>query len=262
MFINKKNNQTLSTFFLLVFSLFLLPSCSKQEEKRTEDLTFDELKQKTLSSLERKKADASIENLEKLISQHPDNQNISEYKLMLADLYFDNGNLPSAYELYKHYTEFYPSDPKAEYASYRSILSKFYQTLKPDCDQTDTDDAIKLCKNFITNPKFHEYKSDVKDIQNTCERKLIDKEVYVYNFYLKKGNYKAAQNRLNYLRNNYLEKNPALEARLLFLECKLEHKQKNKTAVDEKIETLLDKYPDSHFTKMAQRVVNKNVFLF
>ena len=247
--------------FFLTALLFTLPHCAK-EDKNIENMSFDELKQKTLSSIEQKQKDLAIECLEKLVAQHPDNENIAEYKLMLADQYFENGNLPSAYQMYDHFTEFYPSDQKAEYANYRSILSKFYQTLKFDCDQSDTENTIKLCKNYNSNNLNKTYKSDVLDIQHTCERKLIDKEIYVYNFYLKKGNFEAAQNRLDYLKVNFLPENPSLEARLLFLESKLAHKQKNKNLEKEKIDILANKYPESQFTKMAQQLGSKMPFIF
>jgi len=225
-------------------------------------MSFDELKQKTLSSLELKKQELATEYLEKLVAQHPDHENIAEYKLMLADQYFENGNLPSAYQMYDHFSEFYPSDPKSEYANYRSVLSKFYQTLKIDCDQSDTENTIKLCRNYNSNLLNQTYKSDILDIQRTCERKLIDKEVYVYNFYLKKGKYESAQNRLDYLKVNYLPENPSLEARLLFLESKLAHRQKDNNLVKEKIELLANKYPESQFTRMAQQLVSKKPFIF
>ncbi len=251
-----------SYFLFILLLLFLFPNCGKQEGKRVEEMTFDEIKQKTLSALDRNKNDEAVAYLEKMVAQNPDNQDISTYKLKLADLYFDTGNLPSAYHMYEHFTQFYPSDAKSEYAFYRSILSRFYQTLKIDCDQSSTQDTIKLCEKYLTTTMYRKYKTDIKDIQNTCERKLIDKEVYVYNFYLKKGKYESAKNRLKYLKDNYLSKKPEIEARLLFLECKLEQRQKNNDLVKEKVEMLVDKYPGSHFTSMSQRLINKNKFIF
>lgn len=251
-------------FFYLIFfvpCLLFFTQCSK-DEKRPENMSFDELKQKTLTAIEKQKNEEAIEYLEKMVAQNPDNDQISKWKLKLADLYFDSGNLPSAQQMYEHFSQFYPSDPNSEYALYRSVLSKFYQTLRIDCDQSDTQDAIKLCNEYLAKPNFVKYKNDIKDIQKTCEHKLIDKEVYVYDFYLKKGNYAAAQKRLQDLKNNYLPKNPELEARLIFLECKLAHKQKNNQVMNNKLEELISKFPDSQFTTMAQRLGVRDKFEF
>jgi outer membrane protein assembly factor BamD len=251
-------------FFYLVFFvpiLLLFTQCAK-DDKRPENMSFDELKQKTLTAIEKKKNDDAIEYLEKMVAQNPDNDQISEWKLKLADLYFDSGNLPSAQQMYEHFSQFYPADPKTEYAHYRAVLSKFYQTLRIDCDQTDTQEAIKLCNEYLAKPNFEKYKSDIKDIQKTCEHKLIDKEVYVYDFYLKKGNYAAAQKRLKDLKENYLPKNPDLEARMIFLECKLADKQKDSKILSDKLEELMSKYPDSQFTTMAKRLGSRDKFEF
>lgn len=257
--------------FSIICLLFVLPQCSKKE-KEVQDMNFDELKQKTLAALDKQKNELATECLETLIAQNPDNQNIAEYKLMLADLYFNSGNLPSAYQLYEHYKEFYPSDQKAEFASYRAILSKFYQTLRIECDQTDTQQTIKLCDNYIDNVSYQEYEKDIVDIRNTCQRKIIDKEVYVFNQYLKEGKkrsgkrreakFDAARTRLQYLKGTYLEKNPALQARFTFLECKLAQAEKKDEDLKEKIDFLSDQYPESHFTKMAQRLMGKEVLGF
>jgi outer membrane assembly lipoprotein YfiO len=265
------NYGKLGYFLVFIFLLFLLPQCAK-EEKKVEDMNFNELKKKTLSALDLKKDELAIECLEKLIAQNPDNENIAEYKLMLADLYFNSGNLPSSYQLYEHYKEFYPSDKKAEFAAYRAILSKFYQTLRIECDQSDTEQTIKLCDQYTHNSTYQEYAKDVVDIRNTCQRKIIDKEVYVFNQYLKEGKkrsgkkrevkFDAARTRLKYLHDTYLEKDPALQARLTFLECKLDQAEKNEEALKQKVEFLADQYPNSHFTKMAQRLIGKDVLGF
>ncbi|MFA5075321.1 MAG: outer membrane protein assembly factor BamD [Candidatus Babeliales bacterium] len=254
----KKNSLNIIS---LITILFLLTSCNK-DEKKTEEMSFEELKQKTLSFLEQKKNDPAIENLEKIIAQYPENENIAEYKLMLADLYFNTGNLLSATQMYNHYKEFYPSDPKIEFAYYRSVLSKFYQTLKIECDQTDTEKTISLCQEYLDNTLFKTYRNDILDIKKTCEHKLIDKEISIFNFYLKKGDYDTAGNRLKYLRNKHLDNNPEIEARLLFLEAKLAQKQKNENKLNENIEILVSKFPESSFTRMAERLGTKSNFIF
>ena len=129
---NKKNNniKTYNLLFvvLLPFLLLLFPHCAK-EEKKIEDLSFQELKQKTLSALQNNKYKDAIQPLDTIISQHSERPDISKYKLLLANSYFETGNLPAAHQMYEHFTQFYPSDKKTEYAMHQAIRSKFYQTL-------------------------------------------------------------------------------------------------------------------------------------
>ncbi len=186
------------------------------------------------------------------MARFSDQQDIAQHKLALAEIYFKLGKFPSAYELYSHFAQFYPSDEKAEYAKYQAILSKFYQTLRLDCDQTTTLETTRLCREYLGNSSFKGYINDVRDIQNTCEQKLIDKEVYVFNYYLKQKKYQAAQNRIKTLEKEYLPKNPKLEDRILYLKCQLAKAQRKHQEFKETFDLLTTKYPLSQFTQLAQ----------
>lgn len=253
-------------FYLLpLFAVLLfLGGCAKHE-KKPEDMSFDDLKNKSMALLDKKKDYDAIVYLEQLISQHPENQYIFEYKFILADLYLKVGRLEEAYGLYKHYTELYPSEKKAEEAHYKSILSKFYQTLKvsKSCDDSDTQQTVNRCKLYLSNDSYSNHKNDVRDIKYTCERRLIDKEIYVFNTYLRRKKFNSAQNRISYLREKFLNNHPDLEDQILFLESKLAHKQKDSKLANEKIKVLATKYPESRFTRMAHNMIsNKRRFIF
>ena len=260
--IMQKNKIVLS--FCLVVVLIVLGGCAKNE-KQPAQMTFNELKTKAMVLLEKNKRQAAIVYLEQLVCQYPENQSIFEYKFILADLYLKVGRLEEAYSLYKHYTELYPSETRTEEAHYKSVLSKFYQTLKvsKDCDDTDTQSTIKRCKSYLLNDFYNQYRNDVNDIQYTCERRLIDKEIYVFNTYIRRKKFQSAKHRLDYLRTTFLEKHPTLEAQILFLEGKLAHKQRNNELAKKKVAVLFEKYPESRFTRMANNMLSsKKRFVF
>ena len=234
--------------------------CSKQKNRN--ELGYDELKENAYVSLTNKKDEEASEYLEEMVTRFADRQDISQHKLALAEAYFKLGKFPSAYELYNHFAQFYPSDENAEYAKYRAILSKFYQTLKYDCDQSTTIEATKLCKEYLDTLVYKKYISDVRDIQHTCECKLVDKEIYIFNYYLDQQKYTAAQNRIKVLEKEYLPKNPTIEARIIYLKCQLAKKQKKNKEFKEHLELLLTKFPNSQFTQMAQGIKKKPTDIF
>lgn len=245
--------------FGLIVALVLFVGCGGKQQKRPDEMGFAELRIRALELIEKKKHDLAIVHLEQLVSQYPENQDIFEYKFMLADLYLKVGRLAAAHEMYKRYNRLYPSEARAEEAQYKSILSRFYQTLKisRNCDDTDAQETVKQCALYLDNNGYKRYRSDVEDIKNTCEQRLIDKEVYVFNTYLRRKKYQSAQNRINYLKETYLSSHPSLEAQVLYLESKLAYKQKNHGVVKERIESLSTKYPESRFTKMAHSMVSR-----
>lgn len=247
-------NKTLvklnSTFKLIMAAMLFLCGCSKQTSKN--ELNYNELKEHAYAELDKKQNEQAAEYLEEMLMRFSDQQDISQHKMSLAEIYFKLGKFPSAYELYSNFAQFYPSDEKAEYARYQAILSKFYQTLKLDCDQTTTMETTRLCKEYLENPSFKQYTTDVRDIQNTCELKLIDKEIYVFNYYLKQGKYKAAENRIKALEKDFLPKNPKIEDRILYLKCQLARTQKKNQEFKETFDLLSTKYPHSQFTQLAQ----------
>lgn len=246
---------------LLIFSLplLLLNGCAKQQQ---DTQPKEDLKAKAVALVNKNKHEEAIETLENFINKNPDDNEIHKYKLALADLHFKQGNYPSAYTMYLHYSQYYPADKKAEYAQYHAILSKFYQTLKPDCDQTATEEAIQLCKNYLERIVNQRYRKDVGDIQNTCEHKLFNKEIYVYNFYLKQGNFEAAKTRLNNIKKQYATKKQALEPQLLYLECKLAEKKNDSNLIKKNIEQLINRFPESQYTRMAEAIISKDKFVF
>jgi outer membrane protein assembly factor BamD len=257
----RNSQKTLLSLF--IGALFLLGGCGKQQAPK-EEMPLEDLKGKVVAELNGKKSERAIEYLEELINRYPENSDIAEYKLMLADLYLKTGSLDAAYELYKNYNKMYPGEQKAEYAMYKAVLSKFYQTLKIShkCDQSDTEKTLKLCHGYLGNPMYHEYRGDVKDIHYTCERRLIDKEVYVFNSYLVQARHrpdrlKSAQNRLKFLKERFLPKHKTLEPQLLYLECKLAQRQNDTRKIQENVESLMHDHNESQFTRMAMGLANK-----
>lgn len=255
----KRFHTILSRLIVLVL-IFIFVSCAK--EKRKDQMTFEELSTKAVACIEKKKGEDAITYLEQIIAQFPDHPQTSKYKMLLAEAYFNEERYPAAHQLYNHFNQFYPADIQAEYAKYKAIMAMFNQTLATDCDQSETNETIKLCQEYLQNNSFKTYRKEITDICNNCENQLMEKEIYIFNFYLHQGKYDAAHNRLQHLRKKYLVDHTALEARLLYLECKLAQKQKNNTLVTQNIKKLQTTYPNSPFIQMAHALASKNTFIF
>ena len=262
--------------YLLALSIILLPACGKNTGEKLDlatqaEANFAEYEGKVTTAIEKNHKHSAQTHLQALINEFPDDQRTAEHRLRLADLYFeegkkrfDNDALKAACELYKKFYTLSPSDERAEYSSYRAILSKFYQTHRIDCDTRHLENALKGAKEHIERSEFTKkaYHKDVRDIVYTCERKLIDKELYVFKSYMRQGKLQSADTRLTYVREQYLPKHPELEARLVYLECKLLRAKKDEDWIPEKVAFLKQHHSDSEFTVLANNLLNKKNFLF
>jgi outer membrane protein assembly factor BamD len=245
---------------LTLLAAILLSGCAKQKSK--EELTFKELKSNAQVALKNKDYREAAEMLETIIARFSDHADIAKYKLALAQLYDKEERYPSSYELYSHYSKFYPGDINAETAKYRAIMAKFNQTLRDDCDQTATTEALNLCNEYLQNNSNQKYAKKVKDVQHTCQNKLINKEIYVFNFYLKRGKYESANSRLAHLEKEFLPKDKSLEARLLYLKCQLAQKTKKSEILKENLSRLATDYPETRYAHMAQALTSAPKFIF
>ncbi len=258
-FMQKYHLKNIFMVSLYCITLILFNSCARQKTK--DEMNFEELKTKALAMVESKRNELAIEYLQQIIARHHEREDINKYKLLLAEIYYKNEHYEAAQELYNHYQQMYPSDIHAEYTRYRSILSQFNQTLRTDCDQEPTKKTINLCLNYLENNPDISYKQDVVDIKKTCEYKLIDKEIYIFNFYLKQKKYDAAEKRLTFLAKNQLIKHPDIAPRLVYLECKLAKKMNKADKVKEHLQELDTQFPESQYTRMAHSMLEKPKFI-
>ncbi len=147
----------------------------------------------------------------------------------------------------------YPGSDKVDEVKYKSILCRFYQTLDIDRDQTKTKSTLALANEYLKQPDiFSSYQKDVKDIQKKCCKKLLESEIYVFNFYLKRGNTKAAQTRLDFMREHYMPAVPEVEPELLSLECELATKLGDFERVKAKKEELAQRFSNEDTVVVAQ----------
>lgn len=257
-----------SAIYSGVVGIFLLfAGCAKQSvEKKPTEMTFSELEEGAMRALESHEPLKATSYLTTLVEEHADSARTPEHRLRLADLHFAYGRenieepeaLKMAYECYKKFYKLNPSDPKAEYASYRAILSRFYQTTRYECDSTLIEKTIKSCNKHLANERFvrGDHANDVRDVRYTCQRSLVDKELYIFNTYLRDGKIKSARNRLNYVRDTYVEVIPDLEARLLYLESKLAFEEDKPEIASRNVKKLVSEFQDSEYTVLAQNFVS------
>ena len=229
--------------------------------KDAKSLTDKEIKRVLQLCLQLGWYDKALFYVDKLLARLKDSIQIKNYKLIRADILFERGTLKSAQEAYGEYLSLYPGAKHAEYVHYKNTLCAFYQTLSSDRDQGTTKDTLKLAEKYLEKGKaYKKYTQDIKEIKGRCLALLYENEAHVFEFYLKKKSFKAADRRLAFMKREFTEKIPASQANLLQLECRLAYAQGDAARYESRLALLEKRFP--HYlssTRVAHNSGKKKV---
>ncbi len=200
-----------------------------------------------------------LEKLEKITKNTTTVKNV---KLEIADINFQQGSLKTAGKLYDEYNNLYPGDKeKAAYAQYKGILSNFYCMLENDRDQTRTLKTISLADSFleIKSSLFKKYAQDVRQIKTHCFTRLYEHNLNVFDFYLKRSSFKAAETRLASVRSTLLPQLPGIEPNLLKCEYRVAQAQKDTPRALKILAELSTRFPNEQMEKrLVQGIYDPN----
>ncbi len=186
------------------------------------EMTFDELMVAKNKYRDQNQWSVVIKYLERMITLCDKINQKAELIIELADAQLDQGFYDDAAKKYKEFMHLYPGNDLIEHASYKAILCTSQQLLSYDRDQSKTEETLELTKQFLERSDlFTLYKDKVIKIQNECYALLAQHEMYIGEFYLKQGDYNAAQGRLKAIRSDWLPKVPEIALQLTSLESEL-----------------------------------------
>lgn len=116
--------------------------------------------------------------------------------------------------LFKTFTESFPSNIRAEECEYMRCMSFYKQSPKVDLDQTNTSKTIALMQAFINTHSGSERVNDATKIIDECRAKLELKEYKAARLYYDIGTFKAAAVAYSSLIDNYPDSEKSDEYKL------------------------------------------------
>jgi len=126
--------------------------------------------------------------------------------LRVGDTYYAQGdaiNLVEAQYKYRDFINRYPGSDRADYAMLQIAMVAYKQMEKPDRDQQKTREAVEKFNDMIhTFPNSALRPEADKRLQDALDR-LAKHEHIVARFYIKRGSYISAVQRLNYIVDTY-----------------------------------------------------------
>ncbi len=186
-------------------AILLLGACSTVDKYfgDDEDMSPDQLMQEGLSDMESGNYENAFEAFQDIRDRYPYSKHAITAELKIADALFKRGDYDEAYEAYDEFEKLHPKNKDIPYVIYRKGMCNFEQIKTVDREQVHTLKAKETFGRLVRQFPRSEYATRARKKLRRCIIFLAEYELYVGNFYYKKGFYKAALGRFNYLVHNY-----------------------------------------------------------
>ena len=126
--------------------------------------------------------------------------------LRVADTYYEQGdpvNLVEAQYKYRDFINRYPTSEQADYATLRIAMCSYKQMERPDRDQQKTREALEKFDDMLRAYPNSQLKAEAEARRQEVLDRLARHEHVIARFYMKRGSWNAASQRLNYLIDQY-----------------------------------------------------------
>jgi outer membrane protein assembly factor BamD len=147
----------------------------------------------------------------------------TQAQLRLGDIAFNRDKWLEAKEYYKEFVRLHPNHEKVDYAAfqvgycaYKDIPGEFFlQPPAAERDQSEVRTARNAMAAYLKDHPHSEYVTKAKDIIVTCDNKLAAHEMYVADYYARRGKWTGAAGRAEGLASTYPDATQAPDALIL-----------------------------------------------
>jgi len=198
---------------LLIAAIFVFAACNRGPrvyrpvvDPELMQLSKEQLFQKGEEQYARKKWQRARTYFSHLYETYPNDPLGRRSLLRIADTYYNQGdavNLVEAQYKYRDFLNRYPTSEQADYAMLQMAMSAYKQMEKPDRDQQKTKEAVEKFNDMLRAHPNSPLKAEAEARRQESLDRLARHEHIVARFYIKRGSYNAAVQRLNYLIDTY-----------------------------------------------------------
>jgi outer membrane protein assembly factor BamD len=196
---------------LALMTVMALPGCSSFRSKPITNA--DQLYDKAKKDLNNSDFGTAIKTFELLESRFPFSNVTRQAQLDMMYAYYENGDFENVIDQAEQFIRENPTHPRVDYAYYmkglarfdpdRNFLERWFRvdlSKRPPVDSRTSFQAFQVLVQRFPNSQ---YAADARQRMVYLRNRLASYEVYVANYYLKRGAYLAALNRSKYAIENY-----------------------------------------------------------
>ena len=216
----------LNRLSVAILPLILIAGCSIDPIDETKNWTPERIYSAAQEELESKNYQKAVGYYEKLESRYPYGRYAQMAQIETAYAQWKDGNPEQALAAVDRFIKLHPESPNVDYAYYLKGRINFNEELGimgyiAPKDMTERDpkaaqEAFDAFKELVTRYPDSKYAPDAWLRMNYLVNALASAEVNVAEYYLRRGAYVAAVNRVQYAVVNY-PKAPAIERALKVL---------------------------------------------
>lgn len=174
----------------LIASMLYLTACASTPEKlQGADYYYAEGQK----AYERKRCVEASEHFQRLVSNFPGSQRVTESQYMLAESYFCSEDYVNAAFEYQRLIDIYPTSEWALEAQFKIGESFFEQMRHPELDQKETYEALTAFRNFIEDNPGSPLIETARERIRSCRENLAEKIYQGAYLYQRQGYSEAAR---------------------------------------------------------------------
>lgn len=259
--------NSLTILAVLVIASALIPGCSKLKTDGWDAETFYT---KAKEELDDKKWSKAIDLYQQLEARYPYGEYAEQAQLEITYAYYKNNDQAEALAAADRFIRLHPTHPSVDYAYYLKGLVNFTENKTTidkliggkDFSDRDPNSGLASYQAFnqlITRFPDSRYYNDAVNRMETLTGYLARHDLFVADYYLRRGAYVAVVNRCKYVLENHQHRQ-AVENALGLMMVAYERMDMGGLAADTKRILALN-YPDSLYlsdTKRALANVRKN----
>lgn len=185
-----------------------------------------------------------------------------EAELRLADADFERDRFIEARDRYQNFTRLHPTHARVEYANYRAALTHYKEIpsdfflLPPasEKDQVEVRNALVSMSDFLRLHPKSEYAAEAKKVVTEVKLRLAEHELYVADFYAKRGRWPAVVSRLGVVEKSY--SGIGLDERVAFGLYEAHLKLKDEAKARDALARYVAAAPDADGAKRARKLLD------
>ncbi len=185
-------SKILKLFFILALFQFFVGCATEEKKADTPEAAFQLAKEYEDAD----RYEIALQKYADVKNKFPYSSYGSLAELAIADVHFKRESYAESQISYQNFRELHPKHPKIDYVIYRIGLSYYMQLPETiDRDLTVAQDAIYSFNEIIKTFPRSEHAQAAREHREKAYVMLVEKELYVADFYFKQKNFDSALTR-------------------------------------------------------------------